>query len=91
MISCMHALRLNQRAKLSFREAYHDYENHYYDNETDLMTCHTVRVHSRHHHRHITTAKNDQKRAKITKNNPKNGRFAFWIVLATLSEKIKKV
>ena len=71
MISCMHAFRLNQRGKLSFREAYHDHENHDYDHETDLKTFHTVRVHSRDHHRHFTAAKNGQKQPKTTKNGQK--------------------
>ena len=71
MISCMHAFRLNQRGKLSFREAYHGHENHVYDHETDLKTFHTVRVHSRDHHKHFTAAKNGQKRPKMSKNGQK--------------------
>jgi hypothetical protein len=62
MFSCMHAFWLNQIGKLSFREAYHDHENHDYDHKTDLKTFHTVRVHSRDHHRHFTVAKNGPKR-----------------------------
>ena len=80
MISCIHAYRLNQTGKSSVREVYHDNENHDYDHETDLKTFHTVRVHSRDHHRHITTAKNGQKRAKTTKNNQKTvvSRFGLF-------------
>jgi hypothetical protein len=62
------------RGKLSFREAYHDHENHDYDHETDLKTFHTVRVHSRDHHRHFIAAKNGQKRpnsSKTAQNGPK--------------------
>jgi hypothetical protein len=65
----MHAFWLNQRGKLSFREVYHDHENHDYDHETDLKTFHTVRIHSRVHHSHFTAAKNGQKRPKTTKND----------------------
>ena len=83
----MHEFRLNKRGKLSFREAYCDHGNHDYDNETDLKTFYTVRVHSRDNHRHITTAKNGKKQANTGKNNQKlpNKRdcFTFWIVLAT--------
>jgi len=71
MISCIHAYRLNQTGKSSFREVYHDNENHDYDHETDLKTFHTVRVHSRDNHKHITTAKNGQKRPKTNKNEQK--------------------
>ena len=44
MHDLMHAFRLNQIGKLSFREAYHGHENHEYDHETDLKAFHTVRV-----------------------------------------------
>ena len=71
MISCMHAFWLNQRGKLSFREAYHDHENHDYNHETDSKTFHIVRVHSRDHHRHVTAAKNGPKRPKTSKNGQK--------------------
>ena len=67
----MHAFWFNQRGKLSFREAYHGHENHDYDHETDLKTFHTVRVHSRDHHRHFTAVKNVQKRPKTFKNGQK--------------------
>ena len=71
---------LNQRGKLSFREAYHGHENHDYDHETDLKTFHTVRVHSRDHHRHFTAAKNGkkngQKRPKTAKNGQKRPKMA---------------
>ena len=66
MISCMDAFRLSQIGKSSFRDADHDHENHDYDHDT--QTFHIVRLHSRDHHRHVTTAKNGQKWAKTAKN-----------------------
>ena len=71
IISFKHAFWLNQRGKLSFREAYHDHENHDYNHETDSKTFHIVRVHSRDHHRHVTAAKNGPKRQKNGKKWPK--------------------
>jgi hypothetical protein len=56
MISCMPAFRLNQTGKLSFREVYHNHENHDYDHENGLQTFRTVNVHSMHHPRHIPTS-----------------------------------
>ena len=81
----MHAFWLNQRGKLSFREAYHDHENHDYDHETDLKTFHTVRVHSRDHHRHFTAAKNGQKPPKTSKNGQK------WPKMAKNGQKLPKI
>ena len=89
IISCMHAYRLNQTGKSSFRDSYHDNENHDYDHDTDLKTSHTVRVPSRGYHRHITTAKNGQKTPKTTKTNKKTAilRFGlFWPLWVTKSK-----
>jgi hypothetical protein len=52
----MHAFRLNQTGKSSFREVYHDHENHDYDHENDSPAFHDVMVHSIHHPRHIATS-----------------------------------
>ena len=79
MISCMHAFRLNQIGKLSFRDAYHDHKNHGYDHDTDLKTFHTVGVPYRVHHRHITAAKKGQKWPKTTKNNQKVAVLRFGL------------
>ena len=79
MISCMHAFGLNQIGNLSSRDAYNDHENHDYDHDTDLKTSHTVRVTSRGHHKHITTAKNGQKWPKTTKNNQKVAVLRFGL------------